>query len=104
MSVRFTFLIFVFIISFPLRGEDKLVVPAELGSVKSKSVSRTARPAKPGKVNIEERPDRLKLLNGDSITGQFQGSNDGYLLWQHPSFTEPVQIVTRDVSLSLIHI
>lgn len=98
MSVRFTFLFFVSIISLSLRAEDKLVVPAVLGSVKSKAVSRTARPAKPEKVNIEERPDRLELLNGDSITGQFQGINDGYLLWKHPSFTEPVQIVAEDVS------
>ncbi|MDG2213127.1 MAG: hypothetical protein P8M70_04805 [Verrucomicrobiota bacterium] len=66
--------------------------------VKSKEISATSQPVQVTEKKKDNRPDRLKLLNGDSFTGKFQGVNDGHVLWLHPSFAEPARVIARDVS------
>jgi hypothetical protein len=77
------------------KGDDFLkgLVP-----VKSKEISATSQPVQVTEKKKDNRPDRLKLLNGDSFTGKFQGINDGHVLWLHPSFAEPARVIARDVS------
>ena len=98
MNVRLLSLLFASIISLSLTAEDKLLVLDELKPSKSQDISRSSEPSKPSEQKTEKRPDRLKFLNGDSISGRFRGINGGYLLWRHPSFSEPVQVVAKDVS------
>ena len=66
--------------------------------VKSKGVSATSQPVQVTEKKKDNRPDRLKLLNGDSFTGKFQGINGGHVLWLHPSFAEPARVIAKDVS------
>jgi len=66
--------------------------------VKSKGVSATSQPVQVTEKKKDNRPDRLKLLNGDSFTGKFQGINNGHILWLHPSFAEPARVIAKDVS------
>ena len=98
MSVRFTFLLFAAFSGLSIMAQKDALKPAELKVAKSKAISRTSRPVKPSEIKSEQRPDRIKLLNGDSFSGKFMGIHDGYLLWQHPSFMGPVQVVAKDVS------
>ena len=98
MNVRLLSLLFSFIISLFINAEDKLLALDEVSPSKSYDVSRSSEPSQPVEKKSEKRPDRLKFLNGDSISGQFRGITDGYLLWRHPSFSEPVQVVAKDVS------
>ena len=100
MNVNFMALMVWLFIALPSwaqvkEGDDFLkgLVP-----VKSKGVSTTSQPVQATKKKKDNRPDRLKLLNGDSFTGKFQGINDGHVLWIHPSFSEPARVIARDVS------
>ncbi|WP_288362950.1 hypothetical protein, partial [uncultured Spongiibacter sp.] len=43
------------------------------------------------------RLEKLKLLNGDNISGKFLGIRDGKILWQHPSFNASVQVKSVDI-------
>ena len=76
-------------------GDDFL---KELVPIKSKGISSASQPAQVTEKKKDNRPDRLKLLNGDSFTGKFQGINNGHILWLHPSFAEPARVIAKDVS------
>jgi len=100
MNVNFMALMVWLFIALPSwaqvkEGDDFLkgLVP-----VKSKGVSTTSQPVQVTKKKKDNRPDRLKLLNGDSFTGRFQGVNGGHILWLHPSFAEPARVIAKDVS------
>ena len=100
MNVNFMVLVAWFLIGLPSWAQVKEgdgflkgLTPA-----KSKGVSATSKPVQPALKKVDNRPDRLKLLNGDSFTGKFQGIKGGHILWLHPSFAEPARVIAKDVS------
>ena len=103
MNVRFTtFLACFFVILSSRAQEGEWLGGAaplkDLAPVRSKNISRTGSPVEAAVQKPERRPDRLKLLNGDSFTGQYQGVSNGHVLWLHPSFAEPARVIAKDVS------
>ena len=103
MNVRFTAFMVLFFITLSSGAQVKEGVVRvdplkEVAPSRSKEISRTSRPSKVTNQKPDSRPDRLKLLNGDSFTGQFQGINNGHILWLHPSFAEPARVIAKDVS------
>ena len=72
----------------PAGGELKDAKP-----VRSSTPTRTSNPPKQATVQApKNRPDKLKFLNGDDLTGKFQGIQDGQVIWRHPSIAEPVRV------------
>ena len=72
----------------PVGGELKDAKP-----VRSSTPARTSNPPKPVPAQApKDRPDKLKFLNGDDLTGKFQGIQDGQVIWRHPSIAEPVRV------------
>ena len=86
----------------PLQREVDDPAPAEFKDVKPARSSELARSSNPPKdVSVkatEPRPEKLKLLNGDNISGKFLGLKDGKVLWQHPSFKNSVLVNSADVA------
>jgi len=83
-------------LALPVPGQIPVVNGGELKDaqpVRSSTPARTSNPPKAkAPVKPKERPDKLKFLNGDSLSGRFQGIIDGNVVWQYPAFTEPAKV------------
>ena len=86
----------------PVQRELDGPVPAEFKDVKPVRSSRLARSSNPPKDSYAKlkgsRLEKLKLLNGDGISGKFLGIRDGKILWRHPSFNDSVQVKSADIA------
>ena len=86
----------------PAQRELDGPVPAEFKDVKPVRSSRLARSSNPPKDSYAKlkgsRLEKLKLLNGDGISGKFLGIRDGKILWRHPSFNDSVQVKSADIA------
>ena len=67
--------------------------------VRSSGLARSSNPPKDAAAKSKvPRLEKLKLLNGDDISGKFLGIKDGNILWQHPSFSGLIQVKSADIS------
>ena len=86
----------------PAQREVDAPAPAGLQAVKPVRSSELARSSNPPKDTAAKskapRLEKLKLLNGDDISGKFLGIKDGKILWQHPSFSGLIQVKSADIS------
>ena len=85
---------------FPLpaaiQAEVVKELPAELRDLpaaRSETASRTSKPAPASAPKVSEKAlDKLKLLNGDLLSGKFAGMKDGSVLWEHAAFNTVVAV------------
>ena len=86
----------------PPEREGGVQLPEILQAVKpvrSTLLARTSNPPKTDVVQSKEvRLEKLKLLNGDGISGKFLGIKNGEVLWKHPSFNASVAVKSGDVA------
>jgi hypothetical protein len=84
----------------PIRRAVPLQLEVQVGAelkdtkpVRSSTPARTSNPPQQAPVQAaKNRTDKLKFLNGDNLSGKFQGIQDGQVIWRHPSIAEPVRV------------
>ncbi len=59
---------------------------------------RASQPPPPRAVLKGNRPERLRLLNGDSLSGKFLGLQNNLLQWRHPSASVMIPFKASDVA------
>ena len=82
-------------------------IPAELKNLpaaRSEVPARTSKPVPAAQAKVPAKAyDKLKLLNGDLLSGKFTGMKDGAVLWEHPAFNTVVAVDGQKLeSLSLV--